>query len=58
VYLFTDRVSEAKDIHSQYKMQNITSNVSWVNQTKSDFSDFEKNGFTTDNFKKILKIIE
>jgi hypothetical protein len=42
VYLFTDRVSEAKDIHSQYKMQNITSNVSWVNQTKSDFSDFEK----------------
>jgi tetratricopeptide (TPR) repeat protein len=58
VYLFTDRVSEAKDLHNQYKMQNITSNVSWVNQTKSDFSDFEKKGFSTDNFKKILRIIE
>jgi tetratricopeptide (TPR) repeat protein len=58
VYLFTDRVSEAKVLHNQYKMQNITSNVSWVNQTKSDFSDFEKKGFSTDNFKKILRIIE
>ncbi|WP_396181224.1 tetratricopeptide repeat protein [Flavobacterium sp.] len=58
VYLFTDRVSEAKDLHNQYKTQNINSNVSWVNQTKSDFSDFEKNGFTTDNFKKILRILE
>ena len=58
VYLFTDRVSEAKDLHNQYKMQNITSNISWVNQTKSDFSEFEKNGFTTDNFKKILRILE
>lgn len=58
VYLFTNRVSEAKDIHNQYKIQNITSNVSWVNQTKSDFSDFEKNGFPTDNFKKILRILE
>ncbi len=58
VYLFTNRVSEAKDIHNQYKIQNITSNVSWVNQTKSDFSDFEQNGFPTDNFKKILRILE
>lgn len=58
VYLFTDRVSEAKDLHNQYKMQNIASNVSWVNQTKSDFSDFEKKGFSTDNFKKILRILE
>lgn len=58
VYLFTGRVSEAKDLHNQYKMQNISSNVSWVNQTKSDFSDFEKKGFPTDNFKKILRIIE
>jgi tetratricopeptide (TPR) repeat protein len=58
VYLFTDRVSESKDLHNQYKMQNITSNVSWVKQTKSDFSDFEKKGFPIDNFKKILRLIE
>lgn len=58
VYLFTDRVSEAKNIHNQYKMQNISSSVSWVNQTKSDFSEFEKKGFPSDNFKKILRILE
>jgi hypothetical protein len=58
VYLFTDRVSEAKDIHNQFKTQNITSQVSWVNQTKSDFSEFEKKGFPTANFKKIMRILE
>lgn len=58
VYLFTDRVSEAKNIHNQYKMQNISSNVSWVNQTKSDFSEFEKKGFPSNDFKKILRILE
>ena len=58
VYVFTDRVSEAKDIHNQFKTQNITSQVSWVNQTKSDFSEFEKKGFPTANFKKIIRILE
>ncbi len=58
VYLFTDRVSEAKDLHNQFKTQNITSQVSWVNQTKSDFSEFEKKGFPTANFKKIMRILE
>lgn len=58
VYLFTDRVSEAKDLHNQFKTQNITSQVSWINQTKSDFSEFEKKGFSTANFKKIIRILE
>jgi hypothetical protein len=58
VYLFTDRVSEAKAIHNQFKTQNVTSQVSWVNQTKSDFSEFEKKGFPTANFKKIMRILE
>lgn len=58
VYLFTDRVSEAKDLHNQFKTQNITSQVSWVNQTKFDFSEFEKKDFPTANFKKIMRILE
>lgn len=58
VYLFTDRVSEAKDLHNQFKTQNITSQISWINQTKSDFSEFEKKGFPTANFKKIMRILE
>lgn len=58
VYLFTERVSEAKDIHNQFKTQNISSQVSWINQTKSDFSEFEKKGFPSNNFKKIIRILE
>ena len=58
VYLFSDKVSEAKDIHKLYKDNNISANKSWIAQTKSDFEDFEKRGFPTDNFKRILRILE
>lgn len=58
VYLFTNKVSEAKDIHKLYKDNNVSSQKSWINQTKLDFEDFEKKGFSTDNFKKILRVLE
>ena len=58
VYLFSDKVGQAKDIHKLYKDNNISTNKSWIAQTKSDFEDFEKRGFPTDNFKKILRILE
>lgn len=58
VYLFTDRVSDAKKIHEQYKNQNISEYVSWIEATKSDFESFEKAGLPTQNFKKILRILD
>lgn len=58
VYLFTDKVSQAKELHKKYKDQNITTNLSWINQAKSDFTEFESRGLPTDNFKKILRILE
>lgn len=58
VYLFSNKVSEAKDIHKLYKDNNISANKSWIAQTKSDFEDFEKRGFPTDDFKRILRILE
>ena len=58
VYMFSNKVGEAKDIHKLYKDNNISANKSWINQTKSDFEDFEKRGFPADNFKKILRILE
>jgi hypothetical protein len=58
VYLFSNKVGEAKAIHKLYKDNNISANKSWMDQTKFDFEDFEKRGFTTDNFKKILRILE
>ena len=58
VYLFSDKVGQAKEIHKLYKDNNVSSNKTWMDQTKFDFDDFEKRGFPTDNFKKILRILE
>lgn len=58
VYLVTDRVSEAKDIHKKYKDQNISVDTSWVKATKQDFDNMKQVGLPSDNFNKILRIIE
>jgi tetratricopeptide (TPR) repeat protein len=58
VYMFTDRVNMAKDIHKKYKQNNLSGNRSWTSQAKSDLQQFEKNNFATDNFKKILRVLD
>lgn len=58
VYLFSDRVSDAKDIHKKYRSNNVSSSKSWVQATKEDFENFKKNGLPTDDFKKIIRILE
>lgn len=58
VYMFTDRLSQAKEIHRKYSNQNLSNGKSWKEQVQLDFSDFEKRGFPKDNFKKILRIVE
>ena len=58
VYMFSDRVSDAKDIHKKYRSNNVSSSKSWVQATKEDFENFKKNGLPTDDFKKILRILE
>ncbi|HLO74591.1 MAG TPA: tetratricopeptide repeat protein [Flavobacterium sp.] len=58
VYLFTDRISEAKDIHKKYAHESLSNGKTWISQTKADFLDFEKKGLPNDNFKKILRVLE
>ena len=58
VYLFTDQLSKAKSIHKQYKSNSLSNSKTWTEQTKIDFEKFEKNGFDTENFKKILRILD
>ena len=58
VYLVTDRVSEAKSIHKKYKDQNISVDTSWVKATKQDFDNMKQVGLPSENFNKILRIIE
>lgn len=58
VYLFSDRVSDAKDIHKKFRSNNVSSSKSWAEATIEDFENFKKNGLPTDDFKKILRILE
>jgi hypothetical protein len=58
LYMFTDRISEAKDIHKKYKDQNVNSKTSWIQQTKKDFDLFKKCRLPEDNFKKMLRVLE
>lgn len=58
IYLFTDRLSEAKMIHEKYKDQNVNSKTSWKKQTETDFLLFEKNNLSNKDFKKIIKILD
>ncbi|WP_395054331.1 tetratricopeptide repeat protein [Flavobacterium sp.] len=58
LYLFTDKVTEAKELHKKYKNQNISAKISWIEQTKTDFELFKKYKLSETNFKKILRILE
>lgn len=58
VFLFTDRVSEAKEIHRTYKNQNVFPTVSWKQQVEQDFKMFKKYGLPSNNFKKIMRILK
>lgn len=58
LYLFTDRVSEAKEIHKTYKNQNVFPLVSWKQQVAHDFEEFKKYGLPSNNFKKIMRILK
>jgi tetratricopeptide (TPR) repeat protein len=58
VYMFTDEVKLAKNIHEKYKNQNINTTQTWIEKTKSDFDLFQKKGLPNDNFNKILRLLE
>jgi len=58
LYLFTDRVSEAKEIHKIYKNQNVFPTISWKQQVEQDFKMFKKYGLPCSNFKKIMRILK
>ena len=58
VYLFTDRISEAKTIHKKYAHESLFTGKTWTEQTKADFESFEKQHLPTNNFKKILRVLD
>lgn len=58
LYLFTNRLAEAKEINKTYKSYNVSTSTSWKQQVEIDFATFKKYGLPTKNFKKILRLLE
>jgi tetratricopeptide (TPR) repeat protein len=58
VYMFTNQLSMAKALHKSFSNQNIESNKTWKEQVNDDFKEFQKFGLPTENFKKILRVLE
>jgi hypothetical protein len=56
-YLLNDNYSKAKSIYKKYQSQNVIDSINWVEKIKLDFQAFQKAGIKSDDFDRILKII-
>ena len=57
-YLLNDEYREAKNIYKEYQSQNVTNNLSWSQKIKQDFFLFKKSGLPSDDFERVLKLME
>ena len=57
-YLLNDDYAAAKAIYKEYQSQNVTDSLSWTQKIKQDFAAFKKAGITSDDFERVLKLID
>ncbi|MBK0368201.1 tetratricopeptide repeat protein [Flavobacterium agrisoli] len=57
-YLLKGDYSQAKKIYKKYQNQNVAVNVSWSDKIKIDFETFRKYKLPTDDFDKVLHLID
>ena len=56
--LLKGNYSQAKAIYKKYNNQNVTETTSWAEQVKVDFIQFEKLGMPSEDFERILNLLE
>lgn len=57
-YLLNDQLSEAKILHKKYKNQSVSAVQDWKTRTKIDFEELKKAGIESEDFNRILKLIQ
>ena len=57
-HLLNDNYTTAKAIYKEYQSQNVTANLSWTQKLKQDFAVFKKAGITSNNFERVLKLMD
>ena len=56
-YLLNDNYAAAKAIYKEYQSQNVTDSLGWTQKVKQDFDAFKKAGITSNDFEKVLKLM-
>lgn len=57
-YLLNDQYSDARTLHKKYKNQIVSVAESWKQRTKIDFEEMKKAGIHSEDFDRILKLIQ
>lgn len=57
-HLFKGNFGQAKSIYKKYRNQNVSANISWKEQVKTDFTSFEKAGLPTKDFERVLNLMD
>jgi tetratricopeptide (TPR) repeat protein len=57
-YLLNDDYRAARSIYKEYKSQNVSATMGWTQKVKSDFETFEKAGLPSQDFNRVLRLIE
>lgn len=57
-YLLNDNYASAKAIYKEYQSQNVTDSLSWTQKIKQDFAAFKKVGIVSNDFERVLKLME
>ena len=57
-YLLNDNYATAKVIYKEYQSQNVTDSLGWIQKVKQDFDAFKKAGITSNDFDRVLKLLD
>ena len=57
-YLLNDNYASAKAIYKEYQTQNVTDSLSWTQKIKQDFAAFKKAGIVSNDFERVLKLMD
>ena len=57
-YLLNDNYTLAKAIYKKYQSQNVTDSLSWIQKVKQDFAAFKKEGIASNDFERVLKLMD
>jgi hypothetical protein len=57
-HLFNKDFRLAKSIYKKYQSQNVTNNLSWIQQLELDFETFKKAGLPSGDFNRVLSLFD